>query len=220
MKALAGDSRLAIPDSSFLHWWTRLCLVAGGLALAWSPYFWGDAHLYQAAQRRRFDAIVASNDMKPELITQGVVLKAPKLSIGSVLGQMEISRIGISVIVLEGDTASILRRAAGHLEGTAIPGEPGNVAISAHRDTFFRGLRNIRDQDVITLTTLTGIYRYQVESVEVVGPNDTEVLADSPEPTLTLITCYPFYYVGPASKRFIVHARQVSSDVTTRASIR
>jgi sortase A len=125
---------------------------------------------------------------------------------------MEIPRVGISVMVLEGVSNPILRRAAGHLESTAKPGQPGNVAIAAHRDTFFRALRNVRDQDIITLTTLTGTYRYQVDSVEVIGPNDTGVLSDSSQPTLTLITCYPFYYVGPAPNRFVVRARQISSD--------
>jgi sortase A len=137
-------------------------------------------------------------------------LKIPKLVVGSVVGEIKIPNIGVSVMVLEGDSASVLHRAAGHVEGTAIPGEPGNVVIAAHRDTFFRPLRNIRDQDIITLTTSRGTYQYQVESVQVVGPNDTTVLADSPAPTLTLITCYPFYYVGPAPKRFIVQAKQVS----------
>jgi sortase A len=179
-------------------------------------YFWVDARVDQIVQRRRFDAITLSKDLDPAPVVGRDVLVAPKLAIGSVLGQMEIPRIGISLMVVEGDSDPILRRAAGHLESTAIPGQPGNVAIAAHRDTFFRALRNIRDQDVITLSTLTGTYRYQVDSVEVVGPNATEVLADSPQPTLTLITCYPFYYVGPAPKRFIVHAQQLSSDSPAR----
>ncbi len=179
-------------------------------------YFWVDARIYQIVQRRRFDAIKLSMDPDPAPVARKDALGAPRLAIGSVLGQMEIPRIGISVMVLEGDSDSILRRAAGHLERTAIPGQPGNVAIAAHRDTFFRALRNIRDQDAITVSTLTGTYRYQVDSVEVVGPNDTGILADSPQPTLTLITCYPFYYVGPAPKRFIVRAQQLSSDAPAR----
>ena len=128
------------------------------------------------------------------------------------VGRIEIPRLGVSVIVLEGSTGRIFRRAAGHLRGTAAPGESGNVAIAGHRDTFFRPLRDIRSQDIIKLTTLKQTYWYRVESTEVVAPDDVEVLADSPQPILTLVTCYPFYYIGPSPKRFIVHARQISSD--------
>lgn len=212
----SGNIALPRATNSFLRWCSGLCLLIGLAAIAWCVYFWVDAHVDQIVQRRRFDAITLSKDPDPAPVVGRDVLGAPKLAIGSVLGQMEIPRIGISLMVLEGDSDPILRRAAGHLESTAIPGQPGNVAIAAHRDTFFRALRNIRDQDVITLSTLTGTYRYQVDSVEVVGPNDTEVLADSPQPTLTLITCYPFYYVGPAPKRFVVRARQMSSGSPVR----
>jgi len=212
----SGNVALPRATHSFLRWCSRLCLLIGLAAIAWCVYFWVDARVDQIVQRQRFDAISLRKDPDPAPVVGRDVLETPKLAIGSVLGQMEIPRIGISLMVLEGDSDPILRRAAGHLESTAIPGQPGNVAIAAHRDTFFRALRNIRDQDVITLSTLTGTYRYQVDSVEVVGPNATEVLADSPQPTLTLITCYPFYYVGPAPKRFIVHAQQLSSDSPAR----
>jgi sortase A len=214
----SSSSNVAMPRStnSFLRWCSRLCLLIGLAAIVWSIYIWVDARIYQIVQRRQFDAIKLSNDPAPPPVVRKGALTAPRLATGSVLGQMEIPRVGISVMVLEGDSDSILRRAAGHLESTAIPGQPGNVAIAAHRDTFFRALRNVRDQDVITLITLTGTYRYQVDSVEVVGPNATEVLADSPQPTLTLITCYPFYYVGPAPNRFVVRARQMSSDSPAR----
>ena len=212
----SGNVALPRATHSFLRWCSRVCLLIGLAAIAWCVYFWVDARVDQIVQRQRFDAISLRKDLDPAPVVGRDVLGAPKLAIGSVLGQMEIPRIGISLMVLEGDSDPILRRAAGHLESTAIPGQPGNVAIAAHRDTFFRALRNIRDQDVITLSTLTGTYRYQVDSVEVVGPNATEVLADSPQPTLTLITCYPFYYVGPAPKRFIVHAQQLSSDSPAR----
>jgi sortase A len=214
----SSSSNVAMPRStnSFLRWCSRLCLLIGLAAIVWCVYFWVDARVDQIVQRRRFDALSLSKDRDPAPVVRKGALTAPRLATGSVLGQMEIPRVGISVMVLEGDSDSILRRAAGHLESTAKPGQPGNVAIAAHRDTFFRALRNVRDQDVITLTTLTGTYRYQVDSVEVVGPNATEVLADSPQPTLTLITCYPFYYVGPAPNRFVVRARQMSSDSPAR----
>jgi len=210
----SSSSNVAMPRStnSFLRWWSRLCLLLGLAAIVWFIYIWVDARIYQIVQRRQFDAIKLSKDADPAPVVRKGPLTAPRLATGSLLGQMEIPRVGMSVMVLEGDSDLILRRAAGHLESTAKPGQPGNVAIAAHRDTFFRALRNVRNQDVITLTTLTGTYRYQVDSVEVIGPNDTGVLSDSSQPTLTLITCYPFYYVGPAPNRFVVRARQISSD--------
>lgn len=213
---MKSSTTSALPRStnSFLLWWSRLCLFVGLAAIGWAVYFWVEAQIYQIRQRRQFDTIVSTRTIEPEAIgqaplTETPILKAPRLVTGSVLGQLEIPRIGLSVMVIEGDSASILRRAAGHLEGTALPGGPGNVAIAAHRDTFFHALRDIRHRDVIALNTLRGSYQYEVESVEIVEPDNIEVLADSPNPTLTLVTCYPFYYVGLAPKRFIVRARQI-----------
>jgi len=117
--------------------------------------------------------------------------------------------IGLSVMVIEGTGAKALRRAAGHIAGTALPGQPGNIGISAHRDTFFRPLRNIRQDDIITLTTMGGEYRYRVVSTRVVNPSGVEVLGPSQTEVLTLVTCYPFYFVGSAPQRFIVRAERV-----------
>jgi sortase A len=216
MKSSAA-SALPRPDHSFLVWWSRLFLFIGLAAIGWAVYLWVDARIYQIRQRQQFDAIVSTRNMEPPPLaqvphTQTGGLKAPKLAMGSLLGELEIPRIGLFVLVVEGDSASILRRAAGHIQGTSLPGWPGNVAIAAHRDTFFHALSGIRNRDVVTLSTPAGSYRYEVQSIKVVGPNDIEVLADSSEPTLTLITCYPFYYVGPAPKRFIVRARQLSPN--------
>jgi sortase A len=122
---------------------------------------------------------------------------------------MEVPRLGLKVIVVQGDSPGILRRAVGHIRETALPGESGNVALTGHRDTFFRPLRNIRSGDVITFKTLDAEFRYRVESTAVVAPSDISVMQASRERTLTLITCFPFYYVGAAPNRFIVRARQV-----------
>ena len=207
-------SALPTVTNSFLLWWSRLCLFVGLAAIGLVVSVWVEAQIYQIRQRRQFDAIVSTRTAEPEAsgqvpVSEAPVLKAPRAVTGSVLGQLEIPRIGLSVMVIEGDSASILRRAAGHIEGTALPGGPGNVSIAAHRDTFFHALRDIRNRDAIILNTLRGSYQYEVESVEIVGPDNIGVLADSPNPTLTLVTCYPFYYVGPAPKRFIVRARQI-----------
>jgi sortase A len=102
-----------------------------------------------------------------------------------------------------------LRRAVGHIAGTALPGQTGNIGIAAHRDTFFRPLRNIRRDDVITLTTLGGEYHYRVVSTKIVDPNDVAVLNSDGKEILTLVTCYPFYFIGSAPNRFIVRAARV-----------
>jgi LPXTG-site transpeptidase (sortase) family protein len=99
----------------------------------------------------------------------------------------------------------------GHIPTTALPGQNGNVAVAGHRDTIFRGLRGIRKNDVILFETFSGNYAYEVETTEVVKPQNVSVLKPGQHPELTLITCYPFYYVGSAPDRFIVKARQVSS---------
>jgi sortase A len=131
----------------------------------------------------------------------------------NLIGRIEVGRLGLSAIVLQGVDDTTLRRAVGHVPGTAYPGEPGNVALSAHRDTFFRPLRNIKAADRITVQTPNGSYIYEVEATSVVKPTHVEVLDPTPHPALTLITCYPFNYVGAAPNRFIVRARQVEPAV-------
>jgi LPXTG-site transpeptidase (sortase) family protein len=115
-------------------------------------------------------------------------------------------------MVLEGDGADVLQKAVGHVPSTATPGGAGNVVVAGHRDTFFRALRKIRQDDVITFTTTQGVYNYQVRSIAEVGPQDVQVLKASDHPTLTLITCYPFDYLGPAPERFVVQAREAQSS--------
>jgi sortase A len=133
-------------------------------------------------------------------------------STNGLLGRMEIPRLGVSVIVAEGTDEATLRRAGGHIQGTSFPGQPGNVGIAGHRDTLFRPLRNIRRNDVITVTTLAGEYRYRVVSTEIVSPSDVTVLQSDGHEILTLVTCYPFYFVGPAPDRFIVRAVRVTGN--------
>jgi sortase A len=130
---------------------------------------------------------------------------------GSPIGQLEIPRLHLSVIILEGTDDRTLRLGLGHIQRTALPGNRGNAAIAGHRDTFFRPLRDIRKGDVIQITTLYGSFRYSVQSTEVVNPQDTWVLKASSRPALTLVTCYPFYFVGAAPKRFVVHSVQTGA---------
>jgi len=127
------------------------------------------------------------------------------------IGRLRIPRLQINAMVREGAAEPTLRRAVGHIPGTALPGRGGNVALAGHRDTFFRGLRNIRKNDMIDLQTERGAFQYVVESTSIVSPRDVGVLRASNAGTLTLVTCYPFYYVGSAPKRFIVRAVQVDA---------
>jgi sortase A len=120
-------------------------------------------------------------------------------------------RIGLDAPILEGTDQETLKKAVGHFPRTPLPGQPGNVALAAHRDTFFFPLRYIRIGDEITLTTPDGSYRYQVDSTRVVMPRNIEVLDPTNESILTLVTCYPFDLRGMnAPERFIVRARRIS----------
>jgi sortase A len=125
-----------------------------------------------------------------------------------VVGRLEIARLGVSVMVVEGVDASDLKRAVGHIPGTALPWESGNVGLAGHRDTFFRPLRSIQRDDTITVSTLHGAYRYRVVSTNVVRPEAIQVLYPTGRASLTLVTCFPFDYIGWAPKRFIVRAER------------
>jgi sortase A len=130
----------------------------------------------------------------------------------SPIGRLNIPSIDLSVIVLNGTDEWVLNQAVGRIEGTALPGESGNLGIAGHRDRHFRVLRKIREGDEIMLTTTQGTYRYSVANTEIVNPTDTRVLKPSSQPCLTLVTCYPFYYVGNAPKRFVVKAHLLTGS--------
>jgi len=207
------------PTNTFLRWSRHLFFIIGILALGYVGFVLVDAKLYQAYQTWRFqqdlDGLkpsVGSGDLLPPVPAEADRAKVESLGMagreGSPLGRIEIGAIGLEVMILEGTDEETLRRAVGHISGTSLPGQAGNVAIAGHRDTFFRPLRNIRKDDEITLTTLNGSYRYRVDSIRVVEPEDIEVLDDSDDAVLTLVTCYPFYFVGSAPQRFIVRAHR------------
>jgi sortase A len=122
------------------------------------------------------------------------------------LGVLEISAIQLQVPVLEGTDDLTLDRAVGHIPGTAPLGEPGNIGIAGHRDGFFRGLKDVHVGETIDVYTQRGRSRYAVDEVQTVSPDDVSVLAPRAKPSLTLVTCYPFYFVGSAPLRYIVHA--------------
>ena len=129
-----------------------------------------------------------------------------RVETGGTLGRIDIPRLRLSVMTREGADAATLRRAVGHVPSTALPGQPGNAAFAGHRDTFFRKLRDVRQGDEIVFTTPEGRHRYIVSELRVVEPKDVSVLEPTPGPMLTLVTCYPFNYIGSAPERFIVRA--------------
>ena len=192
----------------------------GFVALAWVGFAYFDAELYQAGQSRLFEKILQVSSKTPsgagsQPLTGSVAEADRSRAIGPQtaarsgypLGRIEIGSIGMQAMVFEGTDARTLRRAVGHIPGTALPGESGNVAIAGHRDTFFRALEKIRKNDEITLATLNGFYRYRVDVTRVVEPDDIAVLGDEGGSVLTLVTCYPFGLIGPAPQRFVVRAR-------------
>lgn len=128
---------------------------------------------------------------------------------GSAVAKLTIPDLAVALVVVEGDSHRDLSVGPGHIPGTALPGDSGNVGIAGHRDTVFRPLRLARKDQLITLTTLSGEFRYRVVATDIVDPRDTQVLKPTSSDTLTLVTCYPFDFVGPAPKRFIVRAERV-----------
>ena len=133
---------------------------------------------------------------------------------GAVMGRLEIKQIGLSVPVLQSYDPATLKRGVGHVPGTAVPGGLGNMVLAGHRDTYFRALRDAHVGMEIEVVTEEGRYRYSIDSMEVVTPEQVEVLDIGSRPEMTLITCYPFNYVGAAPKRFIVHAHLLSVDAS------
>lgn len=184
----------------------RVFLWLGAVALAYAGGTVAYAGLYQRYQAWKFDGRVAAARVRLA-VPAAVADPAVDPREGDVIGRLEMPRIGISVMVLQGVDAGTLIAGAGHVPGTAWPGADGNMAITAHRDTFFRKMEGIRSGDAIRVATVHGLYDYIVESTEVVDPDAVQVLESHGRRELTLITCYPFYFVGPAPRRFIVHAR-------------
>ncbi len=129
-----------------------------------------------------------------------------QISKGGILGRLEIPSLGLSVPILDDYDPDSLRKGVGHMRGTALPGGLGNFAVAGHRDTFFRPLRSIRPGTLINITTAQGTYRYIVDATSIVLPSNVSVLDIGQRPEMTLVTCYPFNFIGAAPKRFIVRA--------------
>jgi sortase A len=186
------------PSRSALIWAQRALFAVAILLLGYCGFVLLDTWVFQARESAELERFVPDKATLPAVSPDGLI------------GRMEVERLGVSVVVMEGTSNKILRRAVGHITGTGLPGQAGNVGIAGHRDTFFRPLRNIQNDDIITLTTRGGSYRYRVVSTKIVDPDNVSVLNSDGGELLTLVTCYPFYYVGSAPERFIVRAQRVS----------
>ncbi len=235
-----------------LHGMRLALLLFGLLALGYYGYTLSDQYIYQSYQNWAFDQQIAGRphvtfaDYIRERTPFGFVVgtkppvstavskpeinsppEVPAPAEGSILGRVEIARLNLAAVVREGVDTKVLSVAVGHVPSTALPGQTGNFAIAAHRDTLFRGLKDIRQGDLVSFQSPAGTYTYQVVATKIVRPSDVSVLQpdggglipqgqvvnsnDHPHKLLTMITCYPFYYVGSAPKRFIVEAELVGN---------
>lgn len=181
-----------------MRWLERILLVLGLACLGYYTYVSAETFLYQAYENRELDKILRQDD--PPAARREV-------RTGQTMGRLEIPRLRVSAVIKAGSDARTLQLAVGHIPGTALPGDEGNVGLAGHRDTFFRRLHDIRPDDEIRLATAEGLYQYRVQRTDVVEPHDVWVLDATAEPSLTLVTCYPFSYVGAAPQRFIVRAQ-------------
>jgi sortase A len=180
-------------------------LALGVAALGYAGYVSADSKAFQAVEKDKF--------------AQAIVPQIPRVPReGDVIGEIQVPRLGLDAMVIQGESANNLRRAVGHLSNSAMPGEWGNVALAGHRDTFFRSLRDIRAGDEIRFKTAGGAFKYRVASIEIVGPRDTKVLQPSSGRDLTLITCFPFSFVGRAPGRFVVRATEVARAIPGQTS--
>ena len=201
------------PLGRILKWAQRALVACAVLLLGYYGFVMADAWLFQRRESRDLDRLLraqrAASDGTPQPESSAPAKGAPAAAPDGLIGRIEIPRLLLSAVVVEGVDKTTLRRAVGHIPGTALPGQPGNVGVAGHRDTFFRTLKDLRIKDTIQFSTLKGIFKYEVESLRVVERHNVGVLAQSGENVLTMVTCYPFYYVGSAPQRWVVRARQV-----------
>jgi LPXTG-site transpeptidase (sortase) family protein len=193
---------------------TTFC--AGAALAAWAAYVAGDSEFTQWAGSRAFAA--GKGDQRETIVPKvpSAASRGLRVPRGTVLGKFGMPRLGLSFVLLEGTDARTLDRSIGRVEASGRLGEPGNIGIAGHRNTHFRKLEWVRRGDEVVLTTHNGEYRYLVEWVHLFSPDALEVLDPAHGPAVTLITCFPFEYVGSAPLRFVVRALP---DDATRAKL-
>ncbi len=196
------------------RWSQRILFAFSFVLLGYCVYVMAGAWIFQRQAKADLNRVrYTAHTASPIAAAVQPELAEPFPEPGALLGKVEVERLGVSVALVEGTDAAALERAAGHIEGTALPGRIGNIGIAAHRDTFFRPLRNIHSGDVIQIVAPNDTYRYRVTSTKIVKPDDVSVLMADGSEVLTLVTCYPFYYVGPAPTRFIVRAERMPDAI-------
>ena len=204
------NSRLSVGIERFLLAVGVACLGTYALATL-------EARRYQAEQTAAFEAREAAEKTpaaRPRPAVKGSMPSVPAMpstesvETGTMLGMLVVPRLKLSTAVVQGDDDATLSKAVGHLPDTPLPWQAGNSAVAAHRDTLFRPLKDIAVGDEIRFRTSSGDIHYRVTRTSIVNPDDISVLDPGERDMLTLITCYPFYYVGHAPKRFIVHAER------------
>ena len=202
--------------SRLLRWVAYLLVIAGGAALGWCVAMLADAYLAQRVAREQLESTPP-----PAITSKRPALSAPSgaaVEAGTPLAELSIPRIGLSLVVLQGSDEHTLRKGLGHIEDTPLPGESGNVAIAGHRDSFFRPLRNIQVGDDIMLNTPGQRVHYRVSAYRVVKSSEVSVIAPTSDAVLTLVTCYPFWFVGAAPDRFVVRANFVEDERQSAAA--
>ena len=188
--------------------------VIAAICLQWYAYV-----KIETARVRHAVADAVTVESGPVPATAPTTPPAPPrddIQIGGPVGILSVPRLQLSTAVVEGDEDVVLDVSAGHLPDTPWPWETGNAAIAAHRDGLFRGLRHVKAGDAIELKTTHGDLQYRVTDIRIVLPTDVSVLDAGERDSLTLITCYPFYYVGHAPKRFIVRAERTAPPSPAR----
>jgi len=187
--------------------WLERSLLAFGLALGlWCAVVLVRAH---QTQNMRPPKVTVTQTVLPGTQAPPPI---PEPAPGSWVARLEIPSVRLATTVLEGTDDGTLSRGSGHIEDTPFPGRAGNVGIAGHRDTVFRPLRHIRLGDEMNLTTADRVYHYKISKTLIVTPDDVYVLDPTERPTLTLVTCYPFDFIGHAPRRFIVQAALVSDE--------
>ena len=184
----------------------ELTLLLGGILLLGAASF--KALRYEAFQHHPGWFTAATRQLQPQETDRSSPQTQGIAHTSRILGRLEIPRLRLAVPILEGDDEDSLELTAGHVPGTAAIGTPGNVVIAGHRDTTFRALRRIRLGDQIRLES-NHTYMYLVDVIQIVEPDDVRVLQSTSDSTLTLITCYPFRFVGSAPKRYVIRAKKL-----------
>ena len=193
---------LGVHSHLLLRWTRNFLLLLGALAVSYVGLVLLHARHFQE---------VANSTLEQQMYAEKQHKVGPSGTAakdGDVLGRLEIPRLEIIVAILEGTTSQTLAVGVEHIKGTALPGEQGNIGIAGHRDKYFRALKKIHPGDEIRIQTSTGLSRYKVDRLQIVAPEDVGVLASSASSAITLVTCYPFHFIGAAPQRFVVHAYQ------------